>query len=123
MPCAQGTAGLGENLYQVSGPAGSLPPVNQVIAQAVSYWYAEIQYYNYANPGARPALPCGPTTCTTGLAWSNCAECAGQSAPAGRNERPPPVPVFPLSTCIRPAADCNRRLISVTTSDLRSGSL
>ena len=51
---AQGTAGLGENLYQVSGPAGSLPPQNQVIADAVGYWYAEIQSYNYANPGATP---------------------------------------------------------------------
>ena len=54
-PRVQNTPGLGENLYEVYGPAGSLPPENQVIADAVAAWYAEIEYYNYSNPGT--ALP------------------------------------------------------------------
>ena len=40
----------------VSGPAGSLPPQSQVIADAVAAWYAEISAYNYANPGT--VCPC-----------------------------------------------------------------
>ena len=36
----------------ISGPAGSLPPKAQVIADAVVSWYAEIASYNYSDPGA-----------------------------------------------------------------------
>ena len=101
---AQGAPGLGENIYQVSGPAGSLPPMGQVLADAVTLWYAEIQDYNYASPGARAA--CGVNHASVLLRIVRCNHTALRCAHTG---------IPPLNNCpVSPNRPCSVMVIMAT---------